>query len=52
MATILISGANRGIGFEMARQYASRGDEVIAVCRQSSAALDALGMTLRAAAAR
>lgn len=46
MATILISGANRGIGFEMARQYASRGDEVIAVCRQSSAALDALGVRI------
>jgi NAD(P)-dependent dehydrogenase (short-subunit alcohol dehydrogenase family) len=44
MATILISGANRGIGLETARQYALRGDEVIAVCRESSEELDALGV--------
>jgi len=44
MATILITGANRGIGFETAKQYASRGDEIIAVCRKSSEALDALGV--------
>lgn len=44
MATILISGANRGIGYETARLYASRGDEVIAVCRNSSPVLDELGV--------
>ena len=44
MATILITGANRGIGLEMARRYAGRGDEVIAVCRSSSAELDGSGM--------
>lgn len=44
MTTILISGANRGIGREMTRQYAARGDEVIAVCRHSSPELDELGV--------
>ncbi len=44
MATVLITGANRGIGLEMARRYAARGDEIIAVCRQSSADLDLLGV--------
>lgn len=44
MATILITGANRGIGLELARQLAEAGDEVIAVCRKSSEALDELGV--------
>ena len=43
MAMILISGANRGIGLEMARQYSNRGDEVIGVCRVASDGLRALG---------
>jgi NAD(P)-dependent dehydrogenase (short-subunit alcohol dehydrogenase family) len=42
MATFLITGANRGIGFEMAKQLSSRGDAVIAVCRQSGSGLRAL----------
>ena len=33
MTTILITGANRGIGLELTRQYAGRGDTVIACCR-------------------
>ena len=33
-ARILITGANRGLGLEMARQLAERGDEVLATCRQ------------------
>lgn len=41
--TVLITGANRGIGLELARQLRARDDEVIAVCRKSSAALDELG---------
>jgi NAD(P)-dependent dehydrogenase (short-subunit alcohol dehydrogenase family) len=44
MPTILITGANRGIGLEFARQYASDGWGVIATARQSSPELDALGV--------
>jgi NAD(P)-dependent dehydrogenase (short-subunit alcohol dehydrogenase family) len=33
MATIIITGANQGIGFEFTRQYASAGYDVIACCR-------------------
>jgi NAD(P)-dependent dehydrogenase (short-subunit alcohol dehydrogenase family) len=44
MTTVLITGANRGIGLEMARQYAERGDEVIGTCRATSPELDALGV--------
>ena len=44
MTTILITGANRGIGLEMTRQYTRRGDEVIAVCRSSNPQLDELGV--------
>ena len=39
--TVLITGANRGIGLEMAKLYASRGDTVIACCRNPANA-DAL----------
>lgn len=39
MATVLITGANRGIGLALARQYAARGDAVIGVCRHGSDAL-------------
>jgi NAD(P)-dependent dehydrogenase (short-subunit alcohol dehydrogenase family) len=41
-ATIVITGANRGIGLEMVRIYARRGDHVIGLCRCSSEALDGL----------
>lgn len=33
MTTIVITGANRGIGLEFARQYLAEGAEVIACCR-------------------
>jgi len=36
MATVLITGANRGIGLEFTRQYASGGWTVIACCRDLS----------------
>lgn len=42
MNRVLITGANRGIGLELCQQLAARGDEVIAVCRQSSDELAAL----------
>ena len=43
MATWLVTGANRGIGVELARQLHARGDAVIATCRASSPELDAVG---------
>lgn len=44
MATVCITGANRGIGLEMARQFKDRGDEVLALCRATSDELDDLGV--------
>lgn len=44
MATVVITGCNRGIGLQLCRQFAARGDEVIAVCRRSNEQLDALGV--------
>ncbi|MEO1044385.1 MAG: SDR family oxidoreductase [Pseudomonadota bacterium] len=38
MATVLITGANRGIGLELAKQYAAAGHEVIATARNVDAA--------------
>ena len=39
MATVLVTGSNRGIGLELVRQYIARGDEVVGVCRSSNDAL-------------
>ncbi len=44
MAAYLITGANRGIGYEYCRQLQQRGDRVIAVCRQPSNELKDLGV--------
>ena len=44
MPTVLITGANRGLGVEFARQYSEAGWTVIATARQSSSELDALGV--------
>lgn len=44
MPTVLITGANRGIGLEFARQYASDGWTVIATARHSSDDLEELGV--------
>jgi NAD(P)-dependent dehydrogenase (short-subunit alcohol dehydrogenase family) len=44
MPLVLITGANRGIGLEFARQYSRDGWDVIATARRSSAELDALSV--------
>lgn len=38
MPTVLITGANRGLGLEFARQYAADGWQVIATCREPAQA--------------
>lgn len=44
MPSVLITGANRGIGLEFARQYSTEGWDVIATARQSSPELDKLSV--------
>jgi NAD(P)-dependent dehydrogenase (short-subunit alcohol dehydrogenase family) len=46
MPNVLITGTNRGLGLEFARQYAADGWDVIATARQSSAELDQLGVRI------
>jgi NAD(P)-dependent dehydrogenase (short-subunit alcohol dehydrogenase family) len=46
MAKVLITGANRGIGLELCRQFQERGDTVIAACRSGNDELDALGVRI------
>jgi NAD(P)-dependent dehydrogenase (short-subunit alcohol dehydrogenase family) len=46
MPRVLVTGANRGIGLEFARQYAADGWDVVATARQSSPELDALGVRM------
>ena len=42
MPTVLITGANRGIGLEFARQYSADGWDVIGTARESNPELDSL----------
>jgi NAD(P)-dependent dehydrogenase (short-subunit alcohol dehydrogenase family) len=42
MTTVIVTGANRGIGLEYCKQFLARGDQVIALCRQTSEELIAL----------
>ena len=42
MGLICITGANRGIGLELVRQYRDRGDTVVAACRKQSKGLEKL----------
>ena len=46
MAHWLVTGSNRGIGLELCRQLAARGEQVIAVCRSSSTELEGLGVRI------
>jgi len=46
MPTILITGANRGIGLEFVRQYAGTGWRVIATCRNPAAAANLQALAL------
>jgi NAD(P)-dependent dehydrogenase (short-subunit alcohol dehydrogenase family) len=48
MATVLVTGANRGIGLEYCRQLSVRGDDVIAVCREAGPELKSLGIRIEA----
>lgn len=44
MTLSVVTGANRGIGLALAAALAKRGGHVVATCRTSSPALDALGV--------
>lgn len=44
MGISVVTGANRGIGLELARQLKARGASVVAVCRKPSPELEALGV--------
>ena len=48
MSRVLVTGANRGIGLELVRLCAGRGDEVVAVCRAPSEELERLGVRVEA----
>jgi len=45
MSTVLITGANRGLGLEFVRQYAADGWKVIAACRTPSKAAELQAIT-------
>jgi NAD(P)-dependent dehydrogenase (short-subunit alcohol dehydrogenase family) len=45
MSTVFITGANRGIGLEFARQYAADGWRVLAACRSPRGAKELAGLS-------
>lgn len=46
MATFLVTGSNRGIGFSLCQRLKARGDSVIATCRKASPELASLGVRI------
>jgi len=44
MATVIITGANRGLGLEMAKQYAAKGWDVIGTAREPEKAKELAGI--------
>ena len=48
MTTYLVTGANRGIGYELCQQLKALGENVIAVCRSTSEQLNSLGVRVEA----
>lgn len=46
MTNVVITGANRGIGLAMTEQFVALGYQVFALCRNSSAALSKLNVTV------
>ncbi len=47
MSTVLITGANRGLGFEFCHQYAAAGWNVLACCRRPQAAKNLEALAVR-----
>ena len=47
MATVLITGANRGLGLEFCKQYAAEGWQVLACCRMPQAATELASLAER-----
>lgn len=44
MATVLVTGANRGLGLEFCKQYTENGWQVLACCRSPEAAVELVDM--------
>lgn len=46
MGVAVVTGANRGIGLDLAKQLKARGANVVAICRRRSSELEALGVRI------
>lgn len=49
MPTVLVTGANRGLGLEFARQYSAEGWQVFAACRAPDGAMELLQLAAKSA---